>query len=188
MSYGLKVYDTSGNFSKLTVKIGKILESGSKTMPNSLNGDNTYGEDISLGSTYEKDEIGVIVYPTKFTFKASIVTVGDEGGTDDSYPFCWYADNNATYYTKNTTTGVMSSWSAGNLTPNSSGQWDGVASAFPLGSWDYLDSETTFSSVRIWAAMSHIVYDSSASAMKAVYTIGEDGVEEVQYIVFLRGT
>jgi hypothetical protein len=185
MSFGYRVRDTAGNYSNLTVKIGKILDSGSLTMPNSLNGDGTYGTDIALGATYALEEIGVIVYPTKFDFKAALV-VG--GGFSGEFPFCWYADSESTYYTKNSSTGVMSVWSAGVLTNGSSGTWDGMASVFPLGSWDYLDSETTFSSVRIWAAMSHIVYDSSASAMKAVYTIGEDGVEEVQYIVFLRGT
>ncbi len=185
MSYGLKVYDTSGNFSVITVKIGKILDSGSLTMSNSLEGDNTYGEDIALGDTYKREEIGAIVYPTKFTFKASIVTLGWSGG---SYPFNWYADDSATYYTKNAADGVMTVWSAGDLTVASANDWDGMASSFPLGSWDYPDSETTFSNVRIWAAMSHIVYDASASNFKAVYTIGDQGVEEVQYIVFLKGT
>ena len=185
MSYGIRVYDASGNSSNLTVKIGKILDSDSLTMSNSLNGDNTYGEDIALGATYARNEIGVIVYPTKFAFKASIVAAG---WSDGSYPFCWYADDDATYYTKNSTTGVMTSWSAGSLTNGSSGTWDGMGSAFPLASWDYLDSETTFTNVRIWAAMAHIVYDASAGNFKTVYTIGSNGVETVQYIIFLRGT
>ena len=185
MGYGLKVYDTSGNSSNITVKIGKILESGSLTMSNSLEVDNTYGEDIALGATYDRDEIGVIAYPTKFAFKASIITLG---WSDGSYPFNWYADSNATYYTKNSTTGVMTSWSAGAMTSGTANTWDGMASVFPLASWDYPDSTTTFSNVRIWAAMAHIVYDASTTSTKAVYTVGSSGVEEVQYIVFLRGT
>jgi len=188
MGYGLKVYDSSGKYSTITVKIGKILSSGSLTMPDSLNADNTYGEDISLGATYNEDEIGVIVYPTKFVFKASIVTVGDVDGSDDVYPFSWYADDNATYYTKNPTTGVMTPWSAGSLTVGSSDTWDGIASAFPVASWDYPDTQTTFSEVRIWAAMAYIVYDASDNALKTVYTIGSSGVKEVQYMIFLRGT
>ncbi len=185
MGYGLKVYDTGGNYSNITVKIGKILDSGSLTMSNTLEGDNTYGEDVALGATYDRDEIGVIAYPTKSAFKATIVTLGWSTG---AYPFNWYADSSATYYTKNPSTGVMSVWSAGALTPGTENTWDGMGSAFPLASWDYPDATTTFSSVRIWAAMAHIVYDSSASDFKAVYTIGNQGVEEVQYIVFLRGT
>ncbi len=185
MGYGLKVYDTSGKYSTMTTKIGKILDSGSLTMSNSLEGDNTYGEDIALGATYDRDEIGVIVYPTKFDYKAITITLG---WSDGSYPYCWYADSLATYYTKNGTTGVMSIWSAGNLTIGTANSFDGMASAFPLASWDYPDSVTTFSNVRIWAAMAYIVYDASASDLKAVYTIGDKGVEEVQYIIFLRGT
>ena len=185
MGYGLKVLDAEGKSSNLTVKIGKILASGSLTMSNSLEGDNTYGEDVALGATYNRDEIGVIVYATKFNFKAQIVTMG---WADGSYPFSWYADDGATYYTKNASTGVMTAWTAGALTPGTANAWDGLGSAYPLASWDYPDATTTFSSVRIWAAMAHIVYDASATDSKAVYTIGSSGVEEVQYIVFLRGT
>ena len=185
MGYGLKAVDAEGKYSNITAKIGEILASGSLTMPNSLNGDNTYGNDIELGNTYNRDEIGVIAYSTKFTFKATIVTLG---WSDGSYPFCWYADPSATYYTKNASTGVMTSWSPGALTPGTSSAWDGLGSAFPLASWDYPDAVTSFTNVRIWAAMAHIVYDASATAFKAVYTIGDVGVEEVQYMVFLKGS
>jgi len=183
--YGLKVQDAAGNFAHLTAKIGQILASGSLTMSNTLEGDNTYGEDVALGATYDRDEIGVIAYPTKFTFKATIATLGWSTG---AYPFCWYADNGATYYTKNAATGVMTAWNAGAMTPGTANTWDGLGSAFPLASWDYPDSVTTFSSVRIWAAMGHIVNDVSASDFKAVYTIGAAGVEEVEYMVFLKGS
>ncbi len=184
--YGIKVQDAAGNFAHLTSKIGKILASGSLTMSNSLEGDNTYGEDIVLGATYNRDEIGVIAYPTKFDFKAQIVSLNWDD--NDTYPFNWYADDNATYYTKSPTTGVMSVWSAGAMTVGTENTWDGLGSAFPLASWDYPDAVTTFSSVRIWAAMAHIVYDISATDFKAVYTIGVAGVEEVEYMVFLKGS
>ena len=184
MAYGLKVYDESGNFSAITVKIGTLLASGTLTMSNSLNSGNTYGELIVLDKVYNADDIGVIAYPTKFKFKASVVTLGWSTG---AYPFNWYADSSATYYTKNASTGVMTTWSAGNLTAGTSNEWDGMGSAFPLASWDYPDGQTTFDYITIWAAMAHIVYDASATDFKAVYTIGNQGVEEVQYIVFLRG-
>lgn len=183
--YGLKAQDVSGNFAHLTAKIGKILASGTLTMSNSLEGDNTYGEDVTLGDTYDGDEIGVIAYPTKFTFRAQIVSII---WPDGSYPFNWYADSNTTYYTKNPTNGVMSIWSAGAMTLGVENTWDGMGSAFPLASWDYPDAVTTFSSVRIWAAMAHIVYDASAADFKAVYTIGVAGVKEIEYVVFLKGT
>jgi len=185
MSYGVKVHDASGNSAALTVKIGQILEAGTVTMSDSLNSGNLYGEEIALGATYDRDEIGVIAYPTKLNFSANCMS---QKWSDDSYAFMWYADSTWTYYEKNETTGVMSSWTAGAMTSGTATTFDGVGSCFPLAGWDYLDSETTFNSVTIWAAMAHVVYDSSATALKTVYSIGTKGVEEVQYMVFLRGT
>lgn len=185
MGYGLKVYNTSGDYSLITTKIGKILASGSLTMSDSLEVDGTYGEDIVLGSTYNINNIGVIAYPTVFTYKATVMTMG---WSDGSYPFTYYLYSDYTYYTKNTTTGVMSTFTAGSLTQDTSGSFDGVASIFPLAGWDYLDSVTELSSVRIWAATSYIIYDASASSLTSVYSIGSSGVSKVDYVVFLKGS
>lgn len=186
MSYGIKVYDEAGNSAVLSEKVGKILVSGSLNMPDSLNGDGTYGVDVDLPGTdaFSRDEIGVIVYPVTLAFKGVAVTYKWED--DDSFPFSWFASDLETYYTKNPSNGVMSSWTAGSIIKNDANSFDGIASAFPLAGWDYLDSETTFTKIRIWAAMAYLVYDSSASAFKAVYTIGVNGIKKVEYMVFLR--
>ena len=59
--------------------------------------------------------------------------------------------------------------------------WGGAA-------WQYLDAETTFSSIRIWAAMTYVMYLAYAETAGALLTIGNQGVEKVQYMVFLRGS
>lgn len=183
--FGLKVHDTDGNYSTLTVKIGRILASERVSMPNSLEADNTYGVDVALDKYYDEHELGVIAYPVKFGYHASIAIGPD---FSPSYPACWYADNNATYYTKNDTTGVMSGWSAGAMLQSVPNTWNGMASSFPVASWDYPVGQTQFNEVRIWAAMAYIVYDVSAADFKTVYSIGNEGVEEVDYMVFVRGT
>jgi hypothetical protein len=183
-TYGIKVYNTAGEFALLTPKMAKIIAGGYLTMPNSLNGDNTYGTDISLSpfTNVPREDIGVIVQPSKVNWKATIGCFQNGG----SYPFGWYAKDGVAYYTKSDVTGVMSAWSAGAMVVNNINTWDGMCNCFPLAGWDFLDAQTTFNNVRIWAAMTHIVYDYSASQWLAVHTIGNQGVEEVNYMVFLK--
>ncbi len=185
MGYGIKVYDTSGNSTVLTPQIANIVATGNITMSNSLNGDNTYGTDIALSSSISVNNIAVIAYPIKVYFQSTIASW--YWTADGSYPFTWYASPSITYYTKDSA-GVMTAWSAGNLTVSDATTWDGMCCAFPLAGWDYTDATTTVSNIRIWAAMAHIVYDASASAFKTVYTIGNKGVESVDYIIFLKNT
>ena len=80
----------------------------------------------------------------------------------------------------------MTAWSAGAMTVADINTWDGACNCFPLAGWDYLDAETTFNNIRLWAAMAYVVYDRSVSAYKVVYTIGDVGVEEVNYMIILK--
>ena len=182
--YGMLVKDASGNAMMLTPKMAKVVAGGVLTMSDSLNGDSTYGTDVSLSplTNVPLADIGVIVQPTIFTYKATIASWTEDSYT--SYPFSWLARDGITYYTK-ASNGVMSIWAAGNMHTGDSTTWDPMSNCFPLGGWDYT-SETTFSTLRIWAAMAHIVYDNSASAMKTVYTIGSSGVSEVNYMIFIK--
>jgi hypothetical protein len=154
-------------------------------MPSSLNGDGTYGTDITLptkSGDYNVNNLGVVVHPVNFT--CSVISgCYDWSG---SYAFHWYMDSASTYYTKNTSTGVMSTWSAGNLTIDNPSTWDAVQSIFPLGGWDYLNGVTTVSKVRLWAATTYIIYDYSASSFMAVYSIGSVGVSKINYAIFSR--
>lgn len=184
MTYGIKVKDVSGNSSVLTPKIANIVAYGNITMSNSLNGDNTYGTDIDLPySDVPVSDIGVIAYPVKVHFQATVIPWY---WSDGSYPFSWYASDAITYYTKADATGIMTAFIAGSLVMDDSTSYDGMCSAFPLAGWDYVDGTTIVDAVRIWAATAHIIYDASASTFKAVFTIGNKGVETVDYMIFLK--
>lgn len=187
--YGLRVLNADGSKNILTPGIARIIETGSLTMSNSLEGDSTYGEDISLSPYFaagESDiavsELGVVAYPTKVNWGATIACIKD--GT--SFAFSWYGADGYTYYTKNDTTGVMSAWTAGDMHIDNNNNWDACCSAFPLAGWDYPVGTTRVSNIRIWAAMCYLVYDYSASEMKAVFSIGNKGVEKVDYMIFLK--
>ena len=185
MTYGIKVKDISGNSSVLTPKISSIVAYGNLTMSNSLNGDGTYGTDINLPvNNVSVNDVGVIAYPVKVYFHATVIHW--YWSSDGSYPFSWYAEPSETYYTKADATGIMTAFTPGTLIMDDATTYDGMCSAFPLAGWDYLDATTTVSAVRIWAAMAHIIYDASASSFKAVYTIGNKGVETVDYMIFLK--
>ncbi len=184
MIYGIKIYDTDGNYTLLTPKLAKIVAGGVNTMPVALEGDNTYGSDISLSpfTNVPRADIGVIVQPTKVNWKATVAS----WKTGTSYPFSWYARSDVTYYTKNPANGVMTTWAAGAMEVADSDTWDPMCNCFPIAGWDFLDAETTFNSIRLWAAMAHIVYDYSASVYRTVYTISTAGVSEVNYMIFLK--
>lgn len=187
--YGLRVSDGYGNSCMVTDNNAVLIASGNLTMPAGLNGDDTYGTDIELpvgalgSSTYPIESIGVLAFPTKINFQAVMASWYWTGGY---YPASWYADSTKTYYTKNSSTGVMTIWTAGNMTGGDIDTWDGMRGVFPLASWDYAVGVTETDTVRIWAAMCHIVYDYSASTPLAVYSIGSAGVVEVNYAIYLK--
>lgn len=182
--YGLRIKDMSGNATILTPQIANIVAAGSLTMSNALNGDNTYGTDISLPiADVPVGDIGVIIYPTKCYFQA---TVGLwYWSADGSFPVSWYAKPGITYYTK-ADNGVMTAFTPGTMFMDDANGWDGLCAVFPMAGWDYTDATTEVSAVRIWAAMAHIIYDQSAAAFKTVYSIGNKGVETVDYMIFLK--
>ena len=79
MTHGLKVLSAAGKAKIITPDDGTVIAAGSKTMSNSLNGDNTYGEDIALGATYNEDEIGVLVVPRRPVFGVNYNRYIDDG-------------------------------------------------------------------------------------------------------------
>ena len=187
--YGLRIVDKNGKSCMITENSAILAASGNLTMPNSLNVDNTYGTDIDLpvggsgSNMYPVSSIGVLVFPTKFTFQAAIVTWPFSGG---SYPCSWYADSTKNYYTKDPNSGVMTAWTPGNITAGNINTWDPKKSAFPLGSWDYPVGVNDVTKVRIWAAMCYVVYDYSAGVFRSVYSIGSAGVSEVNYAIYVK--
>lgn len=187
--YGLRVSDKNGNSSMITENNAILVSCGNLVMPAALNADGTYGVDISLpagrnGSyIYPVSSIGVLAFPTKINYHT---ISGSWYWAGLKYPFSFYANPSKTYYTKSSTTGVMSAWVPGNMTYGTSSTWDGMKGAFPLASWDYLPGVTEVSKIRLWAAMCYIVYDASAAEFKSVYTIGSNGVSEINYAIYIK--
>lgn len=180
MSYGIQILDASGNGLTLNSNMQSIVSSGRLTMPSSLNGDNTYGTNITLpgSAAYAESDIGVIVFPFGLNINAHLYLLNVDG----SYRPSWFMNSAYTYYTRNPSTGVLSSWS-----PDMSGgtSFDSLISVYPVAFWDKLGA-STFTAIRIFAAMCYEVYDQSASTYIKVYAVGSQGVEKVDYCISTR--
>lgn len=153
--YGLRVTDTAGHTKTLTADDATVIAAGSTTMSNSLEADNTYGEDIALGATYNEADLSVLVVPRRPNYNA-IYNRYINGGT--LYYNTWYLDDTKTYYTRNPSNGVMSSYSAGDLTASTKSEWNPILSVLPIAFWDKMGA-TTFSSVRLFAATAYFFRD-----------------------------
>lgn len=152
MTYGLKLYNTNGDSKIITPDDATIISGGELTLPNSLEVDNTYGEDISLGATYNEEDISVIVIPRRPVFNVTYNRFIDAGTL---YYNTFYLDSTKTYYTRNTSTGVMTSFSAGNKTVNQKDTWNPICSVFPVAFWDKMGA-TTFSNIRLFGATAYL--------------------------------
>jgi len=180
--YGIRL--TSGsNVLSLTPECATIISAGEKSMSDSLEGDNTYGEDVTIStSLIPEADIAVFIVPSIPTF--SVINSRFTSGST-LYASSQYADDEATYYTRDTSTSVMTSWSAGNMTAGSRDTWDPILSIYPAVFWDKLGA-STFTAVRLFAATCYFVYDTSASTKKIVYSIGSVGVPTIQYMVAIK--
>ena len=180
--YGIRL--TSGsNLLTLTPECATIIAAGEKTMSDSLEGDNTYGEDVTIStSAVPEADIAVIIVPSRPVF--SVVNARFTSGTT-LYASSQYGNSASTYYTRDVATGVMTSWSAGNMTAGDRNTWDPILSVYPAVFWDKLGA-STFTSVRLFAATCYFVYDTSASTKKIIYSIGSAGVATVQYMIAMK--
>jgi len=189
VKYGLKIKDGS-SINVLTPEIGTIISCGTVTMPNGLNGDGTYGLDIDLPGTdaIPVSNIGVFLLPHgSITWEAYGAGLGWASGDPAStmrYIPSIYLDDDNTYYTKDSTTGVMTTFTPGSHTASTPSTWDVINSIFPIVGWDRVGE--TLTSVRLWAATCYIIVD-GLSEMKAVYSVGNTGgITSVDYAIFLK--
>lgn len=187
--YGLRVSDIYGNSSTLTADDATIISAGEISMPNSLEGDNTYGIDIALPGTVAEADIGVFITPNVPVIYSKFSHAFD-GSTE--YWACNYADSTKSYYSRNDSTGVMTSWAAGDMRNNDAEYWDTIVSVFPVAFWDKM-GETSFTNVRLFAATCYLVVDASLDYVPyhygrniIVYGIGTSGVTKVNYLVCVK--
>jgi len=178
-TYGIRISDTSGNTLLLTPELQSIVSSGRTAMPNSLNPDNTYGIDIDLPGTdsIAQDSLGVLAS----SFIMNINLTFDTYTVLETYAYNWIMANAYTFYTRNDTTGVMTVWTPGTVEP----AFDSCLSVYPVAFWDKL-GQTSFTAIRIFAATRYVVYDWSTVSYKYVYSIGNQGVENVDYAIYMK--
>jgi hypothetical protein len=179
--YGLRITDPATS-SKLLVtpEVYSIISTGRVSMPTDLEDDDTYGLDIDLPGTgvYEDSDIGVLVSPFILNIDVLLYSLDSSG----SYGLSWYMHDTFTYYTRNASTGVMTVWTP-DVTPAT--DYDAILSIYPAVIWDKMGA-TTFTSVRLFAAMCYEIFDQSTTSFKTVYSIGTQGVEQIDYTVYAR--
>ncbi len=183
MGYGLKVKDISGNELLITPDIISLYDGGREAMPSSGTNGQTYEKAIDITPSGENsyDEVDIGVLADSFIMNIDL-TLYNLNVDDDYWMQSWFVNDSSSFFTKNESTGVLTTW-----TPNKSAAtvYDGLLSIFPIAFWDKR-SASTFDNVNIFAATSYLVYDQSASVYRTVYTVGTQGVENVDYVVFLR--
>ena len=104
--YGQKLVSGS-NINILTPDCATIVSAGTVTMPNSLNGDGTYGYDIDLpgSSAINVSKIGVVCLPSAQTFSWEAYALYFFTNTDASHyyytpAFCLDDGGSFNYYTR----------------------------------------------------------------------------------------
>jgi hypothetical protein len=148
--YGLKVYDTLGNSSFILPDISSIISSGTVSMPDTLESDGTYGVDIDLpGDEYiDTKNIGVIVQARDFDWKTVIEILSYDSG--NKFWGTFFGDDSISYYQKSPD-GVMTTWSAGNMTPGTQSTYNPLLNMSILTCWDRF--ATSIKKVRLFASL-----------------------------------
>jgi len=151
--YGIRLTDGSDT-SILVPDHMTVVSAGRLTLPVGLNGDNTYGTDIALPtSNVPKENIGVLVIPQGVNYSTNF-TGWISGSTllFDTH----YANSGTSYYTRNDSTGVMTTFTAGAKTVSNKSTWNSVFATYPVAFWDQMGA-TTFNNVRLFGASAYCV-------------------------------
>jgi len=177
MAYGFKVRDVLGNTCVLTPDIKSIISAGTVKIPTTLRPDNTFGVNIPLPgtTTYSEDDLGVLVKVRDYVVGGySIFWI--DGLEADQWPFARWLFNGGIFWTRNETTGVVSSFAEAIY-------HDTIYNIHPVAFWDKL-GETTFNYVRLFAGLIYEIYDASASSYLEIYDLGR--ITTIDYVVYLR--
>ena len=175
-NYGLKIFDTIGNSSLIVPNLAQIISSGTTTMPNVLNGDDTYGVDIDLPGDYDIDnaDLGMIVQIRDFNYR---VVLREFTYATNKYWCIFYADDNYTYYEKNIDTGEMTVWTPGDRTAYDITEWNPLIKISLTAGWD--KSGSTSRSMRIFAAVHYGFLQISGGSASTTTLYGRDTTQTV---------
>lgn len=185
MAYGIKLKDAEGNTLFLTSNISSLISIGTLYSPNELKSDSTYGVDVVIPQNQSVNEnaIGVIIDHSLVgnIDVGSIHTTVSNGG--NTYMMSWYmlGEFDFSYFTRNETTSVMTSWTPGN---HSGTNFDDLLSIYFIGFWDKMGA-TSFNKVRLFSATISLAYDYSEYAWINAYALGNDGITGIDYAVHI---
>jgi hypothetical protein len=153
--YGVRLTDKTNLKLILTPDVGTVVSAGRIAMPAGLNADGTYGVDIDLPGTdpIPASKISVLVIPTRPVIHA-ISSQYISGAT--FYYNTMYADSGSAYYSRNDSTGVMTSWAAGARTAGDKTTWNPILAVSPVAFWDKM-GQTEFTKVRLFAGAAYML-------------------------------
>lgn len=183
MAYGLKVKDTSGNELIITPDIISLYDGGRAAMPTSGTNGQTYEKAIDITpdgeSAYAEADIGVLADSFVMNIDLTLYNLSVD---DEFWMQSWFLNNSSSFFTRNESTGVLSTFTPDKSTATA---YDGLLSVYPIAFWDKRGA-STFSNVNIFAGTSYLAYDQSTTTHKTVYTVGSQGIENVDYVIFLK--
>ena len=182
--YGLKIKDADGSTLKITPNMPYVVDSSQVVMSNELIDTDKYYAPVYLPNyaTVPIDNVNVMInaFLLNVRINVGVTSIGT------SYSATAFADSFTTQYTKNLSTGVMTSWTPGiNQNPLTDSEWDLITSIYPEIYWDKL-SDTTITFVKIFAAIRYNVYDASASSYIDSYVVGKNGIEKADYTIIMN--
>ena len=180
MAYGIRVTDDSTNELLVTPDILSLYQGGREATPNSgISSGGTYEVDVSLGDTYAEAKLGVLCNSFSMSVDLQLYNVNDN---DETWYQSWFVNDDFDYYTRTESTGVITTW-----TPNATSilNYDGLLSCYPSTFWDKRNA-TSFSTINMFSGTCYLAYDQSATAFTTAYTLGDEGVEYVDYAIFIK--
>lgn len=191
-TYGVKVFDINGKVCVLTPDIGTVISSGRITMPSGLVDTDKYYATVNLPDTIPIEDLSVLITPVKWTMKV-IRQVGTSGYGDYTIQSV-FLDDNYNYYSKNESTGVLTTHTAGNRTLSNPSTWHHSITAYPIVYWEQL-GETDVSDIKIFAATCYCTNITTSTTWDLTttspvnqfrYSIYTSGVETVDYMIICK--
>lgn len=174
----------------LTPEIGTIISAGRIAMPSGLIDTNKYYATVALPATIPVADLAVLITPVKWTMR---VFRDYSRGSSAFQVQSKVLHNSYSFYTKNLSTGVLTSAPAGDRTLADPSKWHNVISAFPLCYWEILGASSV-SDIKIFAATCYcttITTDTSGTPTVNTqdefrYSLYTDGVETVDYMIICK--
>lgn len=182
--YGLIIKDADGSTVKLTSDIANIIDVDNYIMPNTLIDTDKYYVDADLpgNDAIAIDNIACIINAFRMSINIHAVVVNISG----EYSLNTFLDDSVSNYTKNLSTGVMTFFAPGEcIEYGVVGDWDIICTIYPETYWDKF-SDTTVTKVKMFSAMRYYCFDGSASTFIDAYELGENGVNQIDYIISMR--